>query len=135
MVLNGDIQRLDYTWQKQGSGLRFKKSASRSSRITHTRRFNTYLLLFQDEKGPIAAKTYDGSSWSSVQANIEHDQPTRRWKDCSTYLVYTTIPMIKCIKREFIDYWWVISLLIKLFVVYDPSFYQRIQTDLNISSL
>jgi hypothetical protein len=54
------------------------KSASRSSRITHTRRFNTYLLLFQDEKGPIAAKTYDGSSWSSVQAKVEHDQPTRR---------------------------------------------------------
>ena len=27
-------------------------------------------LLFQDEKGPIAAKTYGGSSWSSTQAKI-----------------------------------------------------------------
>ena len=78
MVLNGDIQRLDYTWQKQGSGLRFKKRIEELKNNTHTRRFNTYLLLFQDEKGPIAAKTYDGSSWSSVQAKVEHDQPTRR---------------------------------------------------------
>jgi hypothetical protein len=31
-------------------------------------------VLFQDEKGPIAAKTYGGPSWCSVQAKIEHAQ-------------------------------------------------------------
>ena len=35
------------------------------------------MLLFQDEKGPIAAKTYGGSSWSSVQAKVEHDQKVK----------------------------------------------------------
>jgi catechol 2,3-dioxygenase-like lactoylglutathione lyase family enzyme len=32
------------------------------------------ILLFQDEKGPLSAKTYGGSSWSSVQSKVEHDQ-------------------------------------------------------------
>jgi hypothetical protein len=31
-------------------------------------------VLFQDEKGPIAAKTYGGTSWCSVQAKVEHAQ-------------------------------------------------------------
>jgi hypothetical protein len=31
-------------------------------------------VLFQDEKGPIAAKTYGGPSWCSVQAKIERAQ-------------------------------------------------------------
>ena len=39
---------------------------------------NAYsVLLFQDEKGPIAAKTYGGSSWCSIQAKIEHDQKVK----------------------------------------------------------
>lgn len=32
------------------------------------------MLLFQDEKGPIAAKTYGGTSWCSTQAKIERAQ-------------------------------------------------------------
>lgn len=32
------------------------------------------VVLFQDEKGPIAAKTYGGPSWSSVQSKIERAQ-------------------------------------------------------------
>ena len=35
------------------------------------------ILLFEDEKGPIAAKTYGASSLSSVQAKIEHDQKVK----------------------------------------------------------
>jgi len=31
-------------------------------------------LLYQDEKGPIAAKTYGGLSWSQVQSRIEKAQ-------------------------------------------------------------
>jgi hypothetical protein len=30
------------------------------------------VVLFQDEKEPIAAKTYGGTSWRSVQATVEH---------------------------------------------------------------
>lgn len=32
------------------------------------------ILLYQDEKGSIAAKTYGGSSWCSTQAKIEKAQ-------------------------------------------------------------
>jgi len=31
-------------------------------------------LLYQDEKGPIAAKTYGGTSWSLVQSKVERAQ-------------------------------------------------------------
>lgn len=31
-------------------------------------------MLYQDEKGPIAAKTYSGLSWSQVQSRIEKAQ-------------------------------------------------------------
>ena len=31
-------------------------------------------MLYQDEKGPIAAKTYGGTSWSQVQSKIERVQ-------------------------------------------------------------
>lgn len=34
--------------------------------------------LFQDEKGPIAAKTYGGASWCSTQGKAEHSQKTKR---------------------------------------------------------
>jgi transposase len=33
--------------------------------------------LFQDEKGPVAAKTYGGSSWSSVQTKVPRDQKVK----------------------------------------------------------
>ena len=31
-------------------------------------------MLYQDEKGPIAAKTYGGTSWSQVQSKVERAQ-------------------------------------------------------------
>ena len=40
-------------------------------------RYNTpteSVLLYQDEKGPIVAKTYGGTSWSPVQSKIEKAQ-------------------------------------------------------------
>jgi len=33
-------------------------------------------LLYEDEKGPIAAKTYGGTSWSSTQSKVEKAQKT-----------------------------------------------------------
>jgi len=32
------------------------------------------VLLYVDEKGPIAAKTHGGTSWSSVQVKVEKAQ-------------------------------------------------------------
>ena len=34
-------------------------------------------MLYEDEKGPIAAKTYGGTSWSSVQSKVEKAQKTK----------------------------------------------------------
>lgn len=31
-------------------------------------------MLYQDEKGPIATKTYGGTSWSQVQSKVERAQ-------------------------------------------------------------
>jgi hypothetical protein len=31
-------------------------------------------VLYQDEKGPIATKTYGGTSWSQVQSKVERAQ-------------------------------------------------------------
>ena len=40
------------------------------------------VLLYQDEKGPIAAKTYGGPSWCSTQTKIEKAQKIylRAWQ-------------------------------------------------------
>lgn len=32
------------------------------------------ILLYEDEKGPVAAKTYGGTSWSSVQSKVPKAQ-------------------------------------------------------------
>jgi rubredoxin len=32
------------------------------------------VLLYEDEKGPIVAKTYGGTSWSSIQSRISKPQ-------------------------------------------------------------
>jgi len=53
----GKIENPDYDLKKRIEEL--KHNTSEGS-----------ILLFQDEKGPIAAKTYGGSSWSSTQAKI-----------------------------------------------------------------
>ena len=41
------------------------------------------VLLYQDEKGPIAAKTYSGPSWCSTQTKIEKAQKIyfRAWAE------------------------------------------------------
>jgi hypothetical protein len=40
------------------------------------------VLLYQDEKGPIVAKTYGGPSWCSTQTKIEKAQKIyfRAWQ-------------------------------------------------------
>jgi hypothetical protein len=35
------------------------------------------ILLYEDEKGPIVAKTYGGTSWSFVQSKISKAQKIR----------------------------------------------------------
>jgi hypothetical protein len=54
-------------------------------------------LLYQDEKGPIAAKTYGGTSWSQVQSLVERAQKINNGILNVMYLEYMTIQMIKCI--------------------------------------
>ena len=61
----------DCTGKEQRSWIRIEKK-----RIEELR-YNTSLdsiLLYQDEKGPVAAKTYGGQSWCSVQTKIEKAQ-------------------------------------------------------------
>jgi hypothetical protein len=36
------------------------------------------LILYEDEKGPISAKTYGGASWSPVQSKVEKAQQKAR---------------------------------------------------------
>jgi SAM-dependent methyltransferase len=68
-----------------------------------------YVLLFQDEKRPIAAKTYGGSSWSSVQAMVEHDQKVKGLLNVFGVYDYTNDKMYtRCYKQkksnQFIDF-------------------------------
>ena len=61
----------DCTGKEQRSWIRIEKK-----RIEELR-YNTSLdsiLLYQDEKGPVAAKTYGVQSWCSVQTKIEKAQ-------------------------------------------------------------
>ncbi|MDN5847080.1 MAG: hypothetical protein L0H53_12500 [Candidatus Nitrosocosmicus sp.] len=34
------------------------------------------VLLYEDEKGPIAAKTYGGTSWSTIRSKVSKAQKT-----------------------------------------------------------
>jgi hypothetical protein len=52
-------------------------------------------LLYQDEKGPIAAKTYGGTSWSQVQSKIERAQKIQGI--LNVFLVSMITQMTKCI--------------------------------------
>ena len=107
------------TWQKQGSGLRFKKRIEELKNNTP----EDSILLFQDEKGPIAAKTYGGSSWSSVQAKVEHDQKVKGLLNVFGVYDYTNDKMYThCYKQkkssQFIDF------INKVDSLYDPSIKQ-----------
>ena len=35
------------------------------------------VLFYEDEKGPVAAKTYGGTSWSSTQSRVSKAQKTK----------------------------------------------------------
>jgi transposase len=66
-------------------------------------------VLFQDEKGPIAAKTYGGTSWCSVQAKVEHAQKIKGILNVFGIYDYTNDRMFThCYKKkngkEFIDF-------------------------------
>ena len=58
------------------------------------------MLLYEDEKGPITAKTYGGSSWSSVQVKVEEKAQKINdglLKMCSEHM---TIQMIRCMYKS-----------------------------------
>lgn len=110
----------DCSWQKHKSSLRFKKK-----RIEELKN-NTpqaSILLFQDEKGPISAKTYGGSSWNSIQAKVEHDQKVKGLLNVFGAYEYTNDKMYThCYKQrqssQFIDF------LNKVDSLYDPTIKQ-----------
>ena len=53
------------------------------------------ILLFQDEKGPIAAKTYGGSSWCSTQVKVERAQKIKGI--LNVFVVFMIILMTRCL--------------------------------------
>ena len=38
------------------------------------------VLFYEDEKGPVAAKTYGGTSWSSIQSKVSNSKDKRHSK-------------------------------------------------------
>ena len=67
------------------------------------------VLLYVDEKGPIAAKTYGGLSWSSVQVKIEKAQKTKGILNVFGAYDYTNDKIhVHCYKKktgkQFIDF-------------------------------
>jgi hypothetical protein len=68
------------------------------------------LLLYEDEKGPIAAKTYgDCTSWSSVQSKVEKAQKTKGILNIFGVYDHTNDKMfIHCYKKrngdQFLDF-------------------------------
>ena len=75
-------------------------------------RYNTptdSVLLYVDEKGPITAKTYGGSSWSSTQVKVEKAQKIKGLLNVFGAYDYTNDKMhIRCYKKktgkQFIDF-------------------------------
>lgn len=66
-------------------------------------------MLYEDEKGPIAAKTYGGTSWSSVQSKVEKAQKTRGILNVFGVYDHTNDKMfIHCYKKrngdQFLDF-------------------------------
>jgi hypothetical protein len=66
-------------------------------------------LLYEDEKGPIAAKTYGGTSWSSVQSKVEKAQKTKGILNVFGVYDHTNDKMfIHCYKKrngdQFLDF-------------------------------
>ena len=75
-------------------------------------RYNTpsdSVLFYQDEKGPIAAKTHGGSSWSPVQAKVEKAQKINGLLNVFGAYDHTNYKMhVHCCKKktwkQFVDF-------------------------------
>lgn len=66
-------------------------------------------MLYEDEKGPISAKTYGGTSWSSVQSKVEKAQKTKGILNVFGVYDHTNDKMfIHCYKKrngdQFLDF-------------------------------
>ena len=62
----------EYHLKKRGlKNLRYRNDPSSDS-----------VLLYEDEKGPIVAKTYGGASWSSIQSKVSKAQKTKGFLNC-----------------------------------------------------
>jgi hypothetical protein len=67
------------------------------------------ILLYEDEKGPISAKTYGGASWSPVQPKLEKAQKTRGFLNIFGVYDYANNEMFThCYKKrngdQFLDF-------------------------------
>jgi hypothetical protein len=67
------------------------------------------VLLYEDEKGPITAKTHGGSSWSSVQVKIEKAQKIKGLLNVFGAYDHTNDKMhVQCYKKktgkQFVDF-------------------------------
>ncbi len=68
------------------------------------------MLLYIDEKGPVAAKTHGGTSWSSVQVKVEKSQKINGLLNVFGAYDHTNDKMhVQCYKRktgkkQFVDF-------------------------------
>ncbi|MGD9533493.1 MAG: IS630 family transposase [Candidatus Nitrosocosmicus sp.] len=67
------------------------------------------VILYQDEKGPIAAKTYGGPSWSSTQSKINKGQKTNGILNVFGVYDYTNNQMLthsykRKTSKQFLDF-------------------------------
>ena len=67
------------------------------------------MLLYADEKGPIAAKTHGGTSWSSTQVKVEKSQKIKGLLNVFGAYDHTNDKMhVQCYKRktgkQFVDF-------------------------------
>ena len=65
----------DYTGKQPGPRIPFEKK--RIEDLRYRNLSTDSVLLYEDEKGPIVAKTYGGTSWSSTQSKVSKAQKTK----------------------------------------------------------
>ncbi len=90
------------------------KKLSYATKHIEQLRYNTpssdSVLLYIDEKGPVAAKTHGGTSWSSVQVKVEKAQKINGLLNVFGAYDHTNDKMhVQCYKRktgkkQFVDF-------------------------------
>ncbi len=102
-------------WRKSKTVLSSKSNDSEyalKKKYIEQLRYNTpsdSVLLYVDEKGPVTAKTHDGTSWSPVQVKVEKAQKIKGLLNVFGAYDHTNDKMhIRCYKKktgkQFIDF-------------------------------